>query len=243
MTGQELDALISGMAPVVKEYVAASFDTLAARLKALEGRELVPGPSGPVGERGEPGPAGERGLDGIGLAGRDGTDGPVGPQGEPGPAGATGERGPEGPIGVPGRDGRDGAPGVQGAKGLDGQNGADGQHGKDGAGFDDWSVIHDGERGFTFRCGSGERVKEFTFTIPCMIYREVFVDGKRYEPGDVVTWGGSMWCAKEATAAKPGTSREWQLAVKAGREGKQGPEGKRGDIGPRGEKGETVAKW
>lgn len=136
-------------------------------------------------------------------------------KGEPGPAGP---RGPEGPEGKPGRDGRDGVPGAHGEKGLDGARGMNGQ---DGLGFDDLAVLHDGERGVTFRFIKGDKVKEFTVTVPALIYRGVYTDGKTYEPGDVVTWGGSTWHNGEPTTTKPGEgSKSWTLMVKRGRDGK-----------------------
>jgi len=42
----------------------------------------------------------------------------------------------------------------------------------------------------------------------------------RYERGSAVTFEGSLWIARAATRAKPGTNDEWQLAVKRGSDGK-----------------------
>ena|SRR6185436_2468595 len=247
MTGDELDLLLDAIAEatvtVVKGKTTSAIHDLSDRLKAIEARAAVPGPAG---ERGQPGERGEKGIDGshgpAGPQGERGTDGEAGPAG---PAGPQGERGQDGADGVPGRDGRDGAPGPAGAKGVDGiagKDGADGRDGKDGLGFDDLSMEHDGERAFTFRVASGERVKEYRFSVPCVIYRGVFSEGTEYERGDAVTWGGSQWIAKETATVKPDESataaKFWQLAVKRGREGKVGPEGKRGAIGPKGDKGD-----
>jgi integrin beta 3 len=123
--------------------------------------------------------------------------------------------------------------GERGADGRHGRDGVDGKHGVDGLGFDDIEVTHDGERGFIFTFVRGETRKTFgAFIVPAMIYRGVFADGTEYQRGDVVTWGGSMWHAKEVTSAKPGeaapASRAWTLAVKAGRDGKAGAPGKDG---------------
>lgn len=144
-------------------------------------------------------------------------------KGEPGPAGP---RGPEGPEGKPGRDGRDGVPGAHGEKGLDGARGMNGQ---DGLGFDDLAVLHDGERGMTFRFTKGDRVKEFTVTIPLLIYRGVFSEGKTYQAGDVVTYGGNAWHCRKETNIKPDYIGQgpqpkdfWTLMVKEGRAGKDG---------------------
>jgi integrin beta 3 len=55
----------------------------------------------------------------------------------------------------------------------------------------------------------------------------------------MVTFGGSTWTARGATAEKPGDgATKWQLAVKAGREGREGKPGKDGDRGPKGDKGD-----
>jgi hypothetical protein len=58
-----------------------------------------------------------------------------------------------------------------------------------------------------------------------LLYREVWREGE-YEPGDVVTWGGSAWHYQIKTADKPGTSTAWRLMVKEGARGKDGkPDG------------------
>ena len=58
---------------------------------------------------------------------------------------------------------------------------------------------------------------------PGLTYCGVFVEGKSYDVGELVTWGGSMWHCNEATETKPGDgSRAWTLAVKRGRDGKGG---------------------
>jgi integrin beta 3 len=213
----DIDRLIREFGPVVRDYVAAAVGDVANRLKALEDRILAvkDGAPGPAGEPGPVGPAGERGLDG--------------------PAGADG---------APGRDGRDGLPGVQGEKGLDGKDGRDGTNGADGLGFDDIQVEHDGERSFTFTFTKGAQVKTFgAFTIPAVIYREVYDVEREYAKGDAVTWGGQLWIAQDTTkGAKPGQpgadSRAWKLAVKAGRDGKDGKPGPQGPQGAKGEHGD-----
>ncbi|TGB74136.1 phage portal protein [Escherichia sp. E4694] len=59
-----------------------------------------------------------------------------------------------------------------------------------------------------------------SFDIPVTIYRDVFKAGTEYQPGDTVTWGGSMWHCSEPTTDKPGEtgSKGWTLAVKKGRD-------------------------
>ena len=59
-------------------------------------------------------------------------------------------------------------------------------------------------------------------TLPAMIYRGVFVDGKQYGRGDTVTWGGSLWHCDADTKEKPGDGSSWTLSAKRGRDGKDG---------------------
>lgn len=108
-----------------------------------------------------------------------------------------------------------------GPMGPAGDPGIAGKDGRDGFGFDDFAVVHDGERGFTFRFTKGEQVKDFPFTVPVDIYRGVYVEGRTYERGDGATWGGSEWHCNETTTSKPGDgSKSWTLKVKRGRDGK-----------------------
>ena len=133
--------------------------------------------------------------------------------------GDRGESGPVGPQGLQGIPGRDGMT-VYGPPGEKGTNGSNGQ---DGLGFDDLAVLHDGERGVTFRFMRGDKIKEFGIQIPALIYRGVFTDGKTYELGDVTTWGGSTWHCQKATISKPGDgATDWQLVTKRGRDGRDG---------------------
>lgn len=124
--------------------------------------------------------------------------------------------------------------GVPGPPGKDGANGLDGA---DGVGWDDLVVEHDGERGFAVKLIRGERSKDAgTFTIPAMIYRGVYTEGRTYDPGDVVTYGGSTWHCHKSTVLKPDTTAVeakgpngrdfWTMAVKQGREGKPGRDGR-----------------
>lgn len=102
--------------------------------------------------------------------------------------------------------------------GVDGQNGRDGI---DALGFDDLTVEHDGERGFTLKFVSGERVKEFAFSVPVVLDRGYFREGESFEKGDGVTFAGSYWIAQAGTTTKPEIGNEdWRLAVKKGRDAK-----------------------
>lgn len=64
---------------------------------------------------------------------------------------------------------------------------------------------------------------------PTLEYQGVFESGKTYKRGDAVTWKGSVWIAHFETNAAPtfGVTvgpRPWQLAVRAGRDGRDVPE-------------------
>jgi len=168
----------------------------------------------------EPGPAGKDGRDGVdGAPGRDGINGEKGEPGRDGVglAGALINR--HGHLVVTLTDGSTKELGA--VIGRDGADGAPGKDGVDGMGFDDFTVEHDGERGFAFCLTQGERVKRFPFTVPVTLDRGPYREGADYVRGDVVSFGGSMWIAQQDTGAKPGTGSEWRLAVKRGRDGRE----------------------
>lgn len=216
LTDDTLEALVDAVTTAILEKLAAGAGTLTTHVKTLEARLE----------------ACER---------LTATPAPPGPMGPMGPAGPAGEPGPRGADGLPGRDGltgRDGLPGTDGAKGLDGAAGRDGV---DGLGFEDLEVTTDGERTVTFHFRRGDLSKAFPVTFPIVLDRGVYQGDRRYDAGDAVTWGGSVFVALEPTAAKPGTSapesRAWRLMVKRGGDGKQGPAGPMGPVGPKGETG------
>lgn len=220
--------------------------------------ESIIGPEGPEGPPGESivgpaGPQGERGEDGVGLAAivRDGnrlgfefSDGRAFDAGEL----PRGEKGEVGPQGIPGRDGRDGPVGPSGERGPHGEKGdlgpagPAGERGPDGFGFDDIEVEHDGERRFTLRFVRGTEIKQCgTFVMPVQIYRGVHVDGRTYERGDTVTWGGSLWHCDEPTSDKPReNTKVWTLQAKRGADGRHGKDGERGPAGPEGKAGRDL---
>lgn len=95
--------------------------------------------------------------------------------------------------------------------------------GVDGFGFDDMSADYDGERGIVLRFVRGERIKEFSFSMPVVIDRGVWLEGREggYAKGDGVTWAGSFWISqKDDNDDKPDGGEGWRLAVKRGRDGK-----------------------
>lgn len=156
------------------------------------------------------------------------------------------ENGIDGADGVDGNDGRDGLDAVEPiikdgvllftmsngsvkeigrVVGANGSDGRDGAAGADGLGFDDMIAEYDGERGITLRFVRGKQVKEFVFTMPVVIDRGVWAEGRDggYAKGDAVTWAGSVWISqKEANSDKPDGGDGWRLSVKRGRDGKDG---------------------
>jgi hypothetical protein len=111
-----------------------------------------------------------------------------------------------------------------GVPGPPGKDGKDGKDGTDGFGFDDLTIEQLDERTAVYKGTKDDRVREFgRFKSHAMIQRGVWLEGKSYERGDVVTWGGSQWHANEDTATKPGEdAKAWTLVVKRGRDGRDG---------------------
>lgn len=109
----------------------------------------------------------------------------------------------------------EGPPGPDGKDGVDGKAGRDGVDGKDG---------ERGAHGIATREELDSLIEQRFADVQARsfadIYRGVYKDGEQYTRGQVVTWGGSLWLAKAETRAKPGTSQDFQLIVKAGRDGK-----------------------
>lgn len=166
-----------------------------------------------------------------------------GERGEKGAAGEKGERGEQGEQGIAGRDGRDGKDGKDGENGKDGKNGKDGERGTDGLGFEDLSVEQVDERTVAIKFMRGEEVKSFDIHLPALIYRDIYKHDVQYEVGDAVTYGGSLWIAKESVKGeKPDITKKWKLAVKKGRDGKQGERGEKGERGKDGKDGRDLTQ-
>jgi hypothetical protein len=109
--------------------------------------------------------------------------------------------------------------------------------GRDGLGLTDLNVVQDGRR-IILEFANGETVRKFELTYPVPLYRGVYQDGRSYEHGDQVSYGGSVWIATADTAEKPGEgATAWVLANKRGRDGRDGKDGKPGDRGPEGRPG------
>ncbi|GLQ36743.1 hypothetical protein GCM10007908_03630 [Rhizobium albus] len=147
------------------------------------------------------------------------------------------------------KDGRDGIDGKDGRDGLDVKEmfradggrliatmtdgttrdlgvfvGKDGAPGRDGFNLEDFdATLMDDGRTVLLSFKRGDQVFKCELGIPTMIYRGVFNEGKKYERGDTVTFGGSLWHCDEETDAKPGEGQKaWTLAAKRGRDGKPG---------------------
>ena len=89
---------------------------------------------------------------------------------------------------------------LPGPPGKDGEPGKDGLDGKDGA------------PGLNGKDG-----------LAGLSYEGVFQEGKSYDFGNLVTWGGSSWHCNEPTTTKPGEgAKAWTLMVKRGRDGRDG---------------------
>lgn len=102
-------------------------------------------------------------------------------------------------------------------------------------GVDEASITAKSAREFVFavKMSDGKTV-ENAITLPAMIYRGVFKSGEKYAKGDTATLDGSLWHCNTDTSARPGSSEDWTLCAKRGRDGRNG---EKGDPGPRGERG------
>ena len=87
--------------------------------------------------------------------------------------------------------------------------------GKDALPVEDIEIKQEG-RLVTIKLGTVER----TIKLDTVLDQGVWRDGD-YEKGDAVTYGGSLWIAQvDDPKDAPGTSKDWRLAVKKGRDGR-----------------------
>lgn len=86
-------------------------------------------------------------------------------------------------------------------------------------GIDGVTVTQDSVREFsvTLNKSSGAAAVQ-KFTMPAMVYKGVWRPCEA-EPGDMFTFGGSLWHCDEATSEKPGESKAFTLAAKRGKDG------------------------
>lgn len=95
--------------------------------------------------------------------------------------------------------------------------------GRDGLQIEDFdlSIGEDG-RTITAALKRGETVIEKSVKIPAILDKGVYSDTGSYEKGDGVTYAGSYWIVqKDAPEGKPGSSDDFRLAVKRGRDGRE----------------------
>lgn len=223
--------------PLLEELVGKQVQEAVAALPAAkDGRDGLDGKDGAAGEKGEPGKDGRDGVDGKdGAAGEKGEPGKDGRDGVDGKDGVAGEKGVGfadvmldrgGELVVSFTDGRHKSVGVvvgrDGAAGAAGKDGEAGKDGRDGFGFEDLALEYDGERSIVLRFTRGELVKEFPLRFALPLYRDVYEEGASYLKGDMVTWAGSLWHCNADTSDKPGMgNKNWRLAAKRGRDGKE----------------------
>lgn len=244
-------ALAAATAQIVREHVKAATDPLLAANKALADRiDILEVRQHERGEKGEQGLQGERGFDGADGKDADPSaiatlvDEAVARAVSALPTPERGERGEAGEKGEAGANGNDGAgiadlvidragslvatftdgrmKNLGNIVGKDGRDGNPGKDGENGMGPEDigLTLMEDG-RTVRFSFDKGDTEYAFQIPFPVVIDRGVFSEGKEYEEGDGVTWGGSYWIAQRATGHKPdGPDSGWRLAVKRGRDGK-----------------------
>lgn len=103
--------------------------------------------------------------------------------------------------------------------GKDGEPGKDGRDGFSLSDFD--ATMMDDGRTVLLSFDRGEQSFKVELAFPVMIYRGMFKEGRSYQKGDTVTWGGSLWHCDADTDEKPdGPQKHWTLAAKRGRDGK-----------------------
>jgi hypothetical protein len=129
------------------------------------------------------------------------------------------------------RDGRDGEKGEQGETGPQGEKGETGEPGEQGPVGPQGEAGPQGEKGLDGKDG--------IIATKVAAHRGVWKEGETYTLGDSATSAGSTWhCNVETTTQKPGTSEDWTLSVKRGRDGR---DGKDGAVGPKWSKEEVLA--
>ncbi len=103
--------------------------------------------------------------------------------------------------------------------------------GKDALELEDFDVsLGEDERTVTVSLKRGDDVVAKSIKLPIVLDKGIHRDSESYEKGDGVTYGGSFWIAqKDVPEGKPGTSPDWRLAVKRGRDGKESVRVESGD--------------
>lgn len=103
--------------------------------------------------------------------------------------------------------------------GIDGKAGADGVNGQDGIGFEDLSSYLDDRGRLYLRFAKGDRVIDVR--VPSITDQKVWNAGTPYLKGDGTTHDGMFWIAQiDGPGGPPGKTRDWRLAVRRGKDGK-----------------------
>jgi hypothetical protein len=130
-----------------------------------------------------------------------------------------------GPRGERGEQGKQGPPGDRGIKGETGRNASDLTYLEDRDRVAEQvgralktATFTSPDGGRTLRWAIGETVHEIKTAI--VLDAGVWKEDTAYVAGDGVTLGGSFFIAQADTAAKPGKSDDWRLAVKRGTDGR-----------------------
>lgn len=102
----------------------------------------------------------------------------------------------------------------------------DGKDGRDAIDVEGFDMSLDG-RDLTVSLKRGDAViASKSIRVPGFEDRGVYRDTEQYEKGDGVSFGGSFFIAqKDYPEGKPEQSRDWRLAIKKGRDGKDGRNG------------------
>jgi Collagen triple helix repeat (20 copies) len=148
--------------------------------------------------------------------------GPEGKRGAKGDTGEKGERGESGKIGPAGPAGLDGAAGERGQKGEAGRNATDLLLLRE---YIDEQVAMVLKTAKVTTTDGGRTLLVSIAGIVHEVKTAVVLDAgvwteRAYAAGDGVTLGGSFFIAQADTAAKPGKSDDWRLAVKRGNDGR-----------------------
>lgn len=100
------------------------------------------------------------------------------------------------------------------------RDGENGKPGRDGFALEDFDVERgDDGRTYILKFERDDVRHEYELTFPVPVYCGIYKADDEYAPGDLVTWGGSMWHCDEPTKEKPGAG-PWTLAAKKGRDGR-----------------------
>ena len=96
-----------------------------------------------------------------------------------------------------------------------GEPGTDGKNCFDLTGFD--ASLADDGRTILLSLENSHQKASAEITLPVPVYRGTFADGF-YKAHDTVTHQGSLWIALSDTETRPGSSPDWRLTAKRGRD-------------------------